>query len=210
MVSIAQAINDFVGGLPPTMRDLLAQACACSVDGDPIRVTLPDSPADGGASVPEGRRRAALAVIKKIRGAETVADYVTSSTNPYRDDDSLIDIYVDDQGNEYWFDVQTADLVQMGPAAGGHTSPHAARPTGRLPVKELRDRAITLASSLIPDFAVRKSSLHPLEDNRRGVTYFFRWDDFTSPVRESELPPFVQVALYADGSVVGYTNTLRS
>jgi len=210
MVSIARAINEFVGGLPPTMRDIISQACACSVDGDQIRVTLPDSPAGYPDTVPEERRQSALAVIKKIRGTETGADFVTSSSNPYRDDGSLIDIYVDDQGNEYWFDVQTADLVQMGPAAGGHTPPHAARPAGRLPVKELRERAITVAGSLIPEFNARKSSLHPLEDNRKGITYFFRWDDFASPVRESELPPFVQVALYADGRIAGYTNTLRS
>ena len=46
------------------------------------------------------------------------------------------------------------------------------------------------------------------EDNRDRQVYFFRWDDFSAPLRESELPPFVQVALYADGQLASYTDTL--
>ena len=64
------------------------------------------------------------------------------------------------------------------------------------------------ATENVPGFADKKNSLHPLEDNRRGEVYFFRWDDFSGPLSESEMPPFVQVALYADGAIAGYTDTL--
>lgn len=65
-----------------------------------------------------------------------------------------------------------------------------------------------VVSAQLPDFAARRSSLHPLEDHKDRELYFFRWDDFSQPAKESELPPFVQVGIRADGTVVSFTNTL--
>ena len=50
--------------------------------------------------------------------------------------------------------------------------------------------------------------MHPLEDNRNREIYFFRFDDSRVKVSESELPPFIQVGLRADGELVSATNTL--
>lgn len=60
----------------------------------------------------------------------------------------------------------------------------------------------------MPGFSGRKSSYHPLEDNKDKELYFFRWDDFSQPAKESEMPPFVQVGLDAEGGIVSFTDTL--
>lgn len=157
-----------------------------------------------------GDREGAIRAIKKFRGLDQLAlAYNSTSPNPYRDDESVIETYVDDQGNEYWVDPSADRLVQMGPNAGGDQAPHQVGQENRLPVKDLRDRAISLADGAVDGFAGRRSSLHPLEDNKDKQIYFFRWDDFSAPLKESELPPFVQVALYADGTLASFTNTLR-
>lgn len=159
----------------------------------------------------EQRRNIATETVRRIGERPTaVLSCLGPMPNPYLEDERILDTYADDAGNEYWFDAQTGTLVQMGPRADSHPPTHAARPaTAPLPVKELREKAVALAAALAPRFAERRSSLHPLEDNRRRQTYFFRWDDFSAPLRESELPPFVQVALLADGRLAGFTNTLQ-
>ncbi len=165
---------------------------------------------DGRRARLPGVREGAVRAIKKFRGLDQLAiAYNSTSPNPYRDDESVIESYVDDQGNEYWVDPSADRLVQMGPNAGGDQAPHQVGQADRLPVKDLRERAISLADGAVDGFAARRSSLHPLEDNKDKQIYFFRWDDFSAPLKESELPPFVQVALYADGALASFTNTLR-
>jgi len=150
-----------------------------------------------------------------LLGRELDLKFVTESGNPYKDDESRIQIYQDEkQGIEVWTNAplsfndgsdESAKLVQIGPTAGTPTAGHKTGKPGM--AKELRSQAVAIIEKVGIDQA-RRSSLHPLEDNRKGIMYFFRWDDFTKPIRESELTPFIQVALYADGSLAGYTNTL--
>lgn len=130
-----------------------------------------------------------------------------ASPNPYSEG-TFIDIYADDKGYEYWIDPSSGRLVQAGPSAsaGSQTPPDG--PAQRLPVAALRQLATALIGTQITDFAKRRASLHPLEDNRDGLIYFFRWDDFAAPLKESELPPFIQVALTVNGRFASYTNTL--
>ena len=128
--------------------------------------------------------------------------------DPYVDDGSRIDAYVDDNGSEYWADAKTGRLVQVGPAEDRDQKAFADRQAGRLTVHELRDRALAVVTGQIPDFPSRRSGLHPLEDNDRKRIYYFRWDDLTSPVAETRMPPFVQVGLWADGDLASYTETL--
>lgn len=163
--------------------------------------------ADALVARPESARTKALGAIRGFRGdeAEGLA-YASTSSNPYRDD-ARIETYVTDDGSYYWIDPATDLLVQAGPAQGRDTKAHASR-SDRLPVAALRERAAAIVTGQLPDFPQRRSSLHPLEDNKGKEIYFFRWDDFSQPARESEMPPFVQVALYADGSLASYTNTL--
>ena len=158
---------------------------------------------------PPAAREHAHAVIRAFRkNGGLPVSYVSTGANPYRDDGAVIESYVDDTGNEYWIDPQNDVLVQMGPNAGAHQAPRQARSQTRLSVKELREKAVVLIGGQLPDFGSRRSSLHPLEDNKKGEIYFFRWDDFSAPAKESELPPFVQVGLYADGTLASYTDTL--
>ncbi|MFA6603712.1 MAG: hypothetical protein WCT10_02620 [Patescibacteria group bacterium] len=174
---------------------------------------MPATPKDaenGLQARPAELRAAALKNVRRFRGRDELRlDYQATSSNPYRDDASLIETYVDDEGNEYWVDRATDALVQMGPAAGADTPAYAARPEDRLPVAALRTLALQYAEAARPGFAERLSTLHPLEDNRERRIYFFRWDDFSAPVGESELPPFLQVAIRADGRLASFTDTLR-
>jgi hypothetical protein len=158
---------------------------------------------------PAEARAKAHAVIRNFRGdAKLPLTYTSTSSDPYRDGDGLIESYVDDNGNEYWINPQNDVLIQVGPNAGAHKAARPSRPDARLSVKELRAKAVSLIEANVTGFAEKRSSLHPLEDNKKGEIYFFRWDDFSAPVKESEMPPFVQAGLYADGSIASYTNTL--
>lgn len=131
--------------------------------------------------------------------------YLATAQNPYRDH-ADIDIYDDEYGFEYWLDPALGRLVQAGPRAGLPAAPHAAGPGERLPVGTLRDRAVALVTAQVPDFPDRRATFHPFEDNRRGQVFFFRWEE--AGVHEFDLPPFLQVGLYADGTLACYTNTL--
>lgn len=161
-------------------------------------------------SRPAELRGGAEGNIRRFRGRNDLAlTYQATSSNPYRDDGAVIETYVDDETNEYWIDPATDLLVQMGPAASADPAPHKTRPEDRLPVADLRNAALALLEANVPSFAGRRSSLHPLEDNKNREIYFFRWDDFSSPLKESELPPFVQAAFYADGRLASFTDTLN-
>jgi len=166
--------------------------------------------ADNAEAEPRGSRAAATARIRSFsRNDRLLLTYLSTSDDPYRADGAQIDIYADTHGYEYWIAAGTGLLVQAGPGQGSDPPARPAGPCRRLSVPALRAEAIAIAKENVAGFAARKNSLHPLEDNRKGEVYFFRWDDFSSPLAETELPPFVQVALYADGSLAGYTNTLE-
>jgi hypothetical protein len=154
-------------------------------------------------------RQAAISCIRQFRETPTLTvDFVTVALNPYAHDGRTMDIYEDDQRFEYWLEKPYDRLIQAAPAAHQPAPTHKVRPENRLPVSELRQLAYRLIAREVPDFDDRRSQLHPLEDNRQRRIYFFRFDDFGEPVPESELPPFVQVGLRADGQLVSFTNTL--
>lgn len=158
---------------------------------------------------PKEKRDGAIARVRSFRGnAALRVEYRSTGPNPYADDDGRrIETYVDDHDFEYWIDPANDVLVQAGPGPDWHpTAPAVGQE--RLSVAELRAKAEALIAAEMPDFPERKASFHPLEDNKARQTYFFRWDDFSTPVKESGLPPFVQVALRADGTLASYTNTL--
>lgn len=158
---------------------------------------------------PKEMRETALARIRSFRkNAALRVDYRSTGPNPYADDDGRrIETYVDDHDFEYWIDPANDVLVQVGPGPDWHPAAPKAG-TERLSVAELRAKAEAFILAELPDFKERKPSFHPLEDNKGKQTYFFRWDDFSTPVKETGMPPFVQVALNADGSLASYTNTL--
>jgi len=172
---------------------------------DPIAT----GPVDDAVSGPTWPLTAATARIRSFcRDERRLLTYLSTSSDPYRDDGARIDIYADTDGYEYWIDAADGILVQVGPGQDRGATPRPTGPGRRLSVPALRSEAVATASENVPGFKERKNSLHPLEDNRRGEVYFFRWDDFSRPSTESQIPPFVQVALYADGSLAGYTDTL--
>ena len=153
------------------------------------------------------RTKATDAITSFMKDGGLTVRYQATSANPYSED-SLMETYADDRGNEYWINPTTDALIQAGPSASGDPQAYQARPSVRIPVAALRQKATEMILSQMPDFMKRKSALHPLEDNKGGDVYFFRWDDFASPVKETDMPPFIQVGLMADGSFASFTNTL--
>lgn len=147
--------------------------------------------------------------IRKFRQDENMPlTFRATLLNPYKNGDQKIAIYVDDKGYEYWVDTTDHYLVQVGPGAHLDREAVTVRPESRLAIAELRRRAIALATSEMPEFTTMRAELHPLEDSKNRQIYFFRWDDFRKPVKEVELPPFIQVGIYADGALASFTNTL--
>lgn len=136
--------------------------------------------------------------------------FLRRSPNPYREDDAdVIDIYADEFGFEYWIDPNAGVLVQAGPSARVHPAQRHTANSDRKRIGELRAMAVEIAARTCPEFAAKRSGFSPLEDNRHRETYYFRWDDFSKSVPESELPPFVQVGLHADGTLASYTDIMR-
>jgi len=159
---------------------------------------------------PTDATAAAIAHIRAFRDQPQLAiAFETRAADPYADDpESTVDIYADDHGTEYWIDRTHDRLVHAGPRAGRDHSTPKTGPTERLAVAELRQIAMAHVTRERPQFPSQRPSLHPLEDNRHRELYFFRWDDFSRPLSETEMPPFVQVALYADGGFASFTDTL--
>jgi len=138
-----------------------------------------------------------------------VAVYQETQLNPYLNGTVDMAIFIDGSGYEYWTYPETGKLIQAAPAAHVPPRSYAVAPEARLSVAELRLMAIETVSGQVPGFVSRRPNLHPLEDNRNREVYFFRWDDSSVHVPESELPPFVQIGLRADGALVSFTNTIN-
>jgi len=132
------------------------------------------------------------------------------SQNPYKADvTDLIDVHCLDNGKEVWTDHATGRLVQVGDTFSNiPLTERSYCREQRLKASELRERAVRLIERMRPDFKEKRPTLHPLEDNRQCKCWYFRWDDFSTPVSESEMPPFIQVALWADGTLASFTDTM--
>jgi len=155
-------------------------------------------------------------LIRATQAAERLMDdrnirlrFISNEPNPYDEEgERKMDIFRDERGFEYWLDSDNRTLLQAGLSEDSDSTTHQAGQETRLPVTELRELAIRTAARMINGFEQRLSTLHPLEANDRRRVYFFRWEDLSEPLAETELPPFVQFGLYPDGSIAGYTDTL--
>ena len=221
MVPVSTTIREMVDDLDDAARGALRDGCVesdgkngkrfCGESAREIGRVHDDASraADALRARPTETRGKAVRAIRSFRKDDALSlTYRSTASNPYRDDDGNIETYVDDKGYEYWVDPQNDVLVQAGPSAGLHPAPRKTGKETRLPVPELRETAIAYIETQLPDFLSIRPTLHPLEDNKNKETYFFRWDDFSRPVKETEMPPFVQVGLYADGTLASFTNTL--
>jgi hypothetical protein len=201
MVSVAVALCQMAAGLDGATRTKLGYGPS----EEPKPPETPD------AEEPEviAHDNPGEAVIRAFRNDPKLRiQFVATAPNPYSSAPADIDIYEDEHDFEYWLDSAAGRLIQAGPRAGLHPEALRAGSDGRLPVAELRERAVALAGAQVRAFAERRSTFHPYEDNRRGQVYFFRWESCVT-TDEFSLPPFVQVGLYADGTLACFTNTLE-
>jgi hypothetical protein len=145
-----------------------------------------------------------------LQGTDSLeVKFISTETNPYDEDGNRkMRVYRDRDGFEYWLDEESGKLLQAGLSEDRDKAAQPARPRASRPVIELRELAVDIAARMNPGFKERLSHYHPLEANDRRAVYFFRWEDLSEPLSESELPPFVQVALRPDGSMAGYTDTM--
>jgi hypothetical protein len=148
----------------------------------------------------------AAEAVRRLHGELRNLIFLTTVADPFSGSDRNIDIYADDQDFEYWLSPDNGRLIQASPRAGLHQATHPAGPVEPSPVAYLRERAMTIIEREVPGFRERISCFHPFEENRRRSLYLFRWED--GSVDDGEIPPFVQVGLYADGSVACFTNAL--
>ena len=222
MVHIGSTIQALVADLDQKVRQELATGCVerdaqgratlCgasrqAVDGlhDRIAGLVAEERGRPAAEREDGKN-----AIRAFAGKKSLPLIYTSTvTNPYTDGGALIETYVDDQGNEYWINPANNMVVQVGAYENSRTAPLKRDTLSRQPVQELRKAALAIVEREVPGFKLKRQSFVPLEDNKEGQVYFFRWDDFSHPAKESEMPPFIQVGLSADGSLVSYTNTLK-
>jgi hypothetical protein len=222
MIPIADSIDDIIRRLDDSIRRELDLGCVrkeangrlrfCDSSEKKIGRLHDDArrAADSAKSRrPDERRSAETSIRRFSKDDRMTLTYKSTTPNPYADDGSVIETYADDDGNEYWIDPRGETVVQMGPVAGPHPPAHKTGPEDRLTAHEMRDIAVELIQANVPEFSRIRSSLHPLEDNRKKEVYFFRWEDYSSTLAESEMAPFIQVGLYADGRIASYTNTLK-
>ncbi len=191
MDHISETIAEVIGALGPLM----------------LNASEPPKP----QASEEEQMRAADA-IKHLTGRKPdKLEFRSRDQEPLSDGEPLIlDTYVDGKGNEYWIEPHSGTVVQMGPETGRYSPPQPAGSADGLTVVELRERATEIAGRQICDFANLINSLHPLEANDRRAVYFFRWEDLSEPLSETELPPFVQVGLYPNGEMASFADTLSS
>jgi len=157
---------------------------------------------------PDSIRRAEQAVGRLYGCLTKQLRHTGSETAVFPNQDLTIDAYADDQGNEFWVDPENGTVLQMGPESGHYSPSHATGEENALTVHELRELAIGIVERQMPTFGLLLPIFHPLEANDRRHVYFFRWEDLSGPLPESELPPFVQVGLYADGRLASFADTL--
>lgn len=133
---------------------------------------------------------------------------VSVSPNPYKDD--LIDVHELDNGStEAWTDHATGLLVHVGPNVESVIRTFTDK--CRVPIGDLRNKAISLIEKIRPGFdREMRARMTPFEDNWKRQIYFFRWDSFSEPCPENEMPPFIQLGLWADGTLASYANTLKT
>ena len=158
------------------------------------------------------QRVQAAAAVKKLTGRDELElTFRSRDQEPLSDNEPLIlDTYVDQQDTEYWIEPRSGTVVQMGPQSGCYSPPQPTRNAAGPSVADLREKAKEIIERQLPGFASLISTLHPLEANDRRMVYFFRWEDLSEPLSETELPPFVQVGLYANGDLASFADTLSS
>ena len=111
--------------------------------------------------------------------------------------------FQDEEGRSYFVEPDNNTLVEMdGRALIG--SIWMSEPGEALSQDELAQRAGEIAGALVPGFEKLKRDLN-YEAGNKGEYYFFDWR--ATPDGISFMPPFIQVAMTADGTVFAFYNT---
>lgn len=108
---------------------------------------------------------------------------------------------MDTSGRLYWLDVQTYQLIQIEPSPLVN-----ADPTSVKSIEELQQIAERFAMEHSMRFADLMDELVYSEGDKLGQSFFFSWEDRTSPWLF--MPPVLQVGLTSDGQLFSWLNTL--
>ena len=135
--------------------------------------------------------------------------YSSTITSPFSNTPNLLDVYVDEYKHEYWYDPKSALLVQSTPPPDQYQATQKTRrKRDRFKVAPLREAAHKSLEAHVPNFMQRRGALHPFEENTNGDIFYFRWDDYSNPLTESEEAPYIQISLKRNGKIHSFTNAL--
>lgn len=111
--------------------------------------------------------------------------------------------YKDSDGRLYSVDVKTDQVIEVD---GRAAMPTEATGGAILSDPEMKTRAEKIARAVTPNFDQVSKGLEFTSGNKGGGLSFFDWR--SKDKGTWMMPPFIQVALSADGMMVGYVNTV--
>jgi hypothetical protein len=158
------------------------------------------SPASGSVDTP-------TAVIRQIRSQlnlpQLPLEDIGSATmiNSPSGNEAVIN-YQDSEGRIYSYDPALRQVIEIDARARLSKIPMDASAP---PLIELRNEAKKFATATAPDFNALAGQLK-YEEGNKGDNYFFSWSLGTNG--NTFMPPFLQIALYKNGELFAYINTL--
>lgn len=155
---------------------------------------------------------AAASVLRNIRAFQPQDSVirVVSLASSSEDGSAAHDVYEDESGYVFRLDPRDSRVVQVDRYEDRHSKARPAPPDSRRPVADLRRLASAIAAAHAPSYAKDPASFHPMEGNRDRELYVFRWEDCRAPLPESDDPPYIEVGLYADGTLARFTDALMT
>lgn len=141
------------------------------------------------------------------RKPNLTVNFLHEAVNPYADDLSTMEIYEDENKYEYWIDPKDNKIIQLNLSV--NQSPKEPKT-----ISELRSIALSVIEKEIIGFSETSDLYDALEDrNNRLVVneFYFRFNnkDSLDSILDTDIPPFVQVGLFSDGSIKSFVNCLK-
>lgn len=152
---------------------------------------------------------AALADIRRFPVGSSVIRII-SRANVADGAPSEHDVYEDDLGFVFRCDPRHGRVVQVDRREDRYTKTRPVGAEARIAVAELRARAMALATERSASFAADRSAFHPMEGHRDRELYVFRWEDCRGALSDCDEPPYIEVGMYADGSLARFADALSA
>ena len=141
MTPLATTMTELMSSVPHAIHDAIIGTFK---DDDAASTQTSVAPADETPTSVQ-QEQAQATVRGFMKSATLDLRYAMSSSNPYKENGPRLDIYVDNQGNDYWVEKSSNRLIQMGPAPSADQVPQPDRSQTRKSVSVLREAALAMA-----------------------------------------------------------------